>query len=68
MGDCAKPAGGKGRFGVGPSLYKNWQIFFDKAIGGPIISAIGFVFGCIEGQVKGLTPQSRINGLPELYP
>jgi hypothetical protein len=53
---------------VGHLSYKNWQIFFDNAFGGPIISAIGFIVGCIEGQVKGLTPQRRISVKPELYP
>lgn len=62
------PRGEKADLVVDHLSYKNWQIFFDNAFGGPIISAIGFVIGCIEGQVKGLTPQRRISVKPELYP
>jgi hypothetical protein len=45
--ESTKLGGEKGRLGGGLSLYKNWQIFFDNVFGGPIISATGFVFGCI---------------------
>jgi hypothetical protein len=53
IGDYAKPDGSKGRFCVGPSLDKNWQIFFDKAFGGPIISAIVDLFsGVLKDRSK----------------